>query len=75
MFAPMYECRSCGDVWQVEVVEDIDCDRDSIECRAVCACGRDVTPKFVESEGGRIPVWHALTDDELMSELEELGGE
>lgn len=69
-FATVYECPNCGDVWWgVEIVEDIDCDRDSVEYRAVCSCGRDVREKFEERDGERVPVWHALTDDEMHDEL------
>jgi len=66
VFAQIYECSACGDVWRgVSIVEDIDCDRDSVEYRAVCACGRDVLEKFAIEDGERVPCWHPLTDDEI----------
>lgn len=79
VFAPIYECPKCGDVWRgVSIVEDIDCDRDSVEHRAVCSCGRDVREKVVIEDGQRVPCWHALTDDEIdddcMSFDDELDG-
>lgn len=67
MFAPIYKCEKCGDVWRgVSIVTDIDCDLDSVDYRAVCACGRNVQEKFmVDDNGERLPCWHALTDEEI----------
>lgn len=70
MLAQVFECPHCGDVWRgVEMVEDIDCDRDSVEIRAVCSCGRDVREKCIEHDGNHLPVMHGLTDEEMEVEM------
>lgn len=64
MFAHVFECSKCGDVWDVEFIDDIDTDRDEVETVAVCKCGRMVWPKLVD---GR-PVYHVLSEDEMDAE-------
>ena len=56
-FAQVFECPNCGDVWKgVEIVEFID-------------CGRPVTEKVCDQNGKRVPVWHALSEEELDEEI------
>lgn len=72
VFAPVYECPKCGDVWRVEMVEMIDCERDDVWQEPMCKCGRSVREKFVEQDGKRVPVWHPLTDEEIIEDTMDL---
>lgn len=65
MFAPVYDCPNCGEVWRdIYLREEIDCDRDDVEYYATCSCGREVMPKTIDGK----PVWHALTEEEMDDE-------
>jgi len=65
MFAQVYECPKCGDVWKgVELVEMIDIDRDEVWHEPMCVCGHSVTEKMINGK----PVWHAWTEEEIDDE-------
>jgi len=68
MFAPLYECRNCGDVWQnIEAVSIIDIDHDEYYEIIVCSkCGTEVTEK-VDHNG--FPIYHAMTKNEIIDEM------
>lgn len=66
MFAPVFICPNCGDVWQVSVVEEIDTTHDEIYSVPLCnKCSSPVTEKIIDG----VPEWHALTPDEMDAEL------
>lgn len=66
MFARIFICPKCGDVWRdVEPVEIIDADRDEVWTEMFCSCGREVRAKEIDGK----PVYHALSDEEIEAEL------
>jgi len=66
MFAPIYTCPKCGDVWHVQIIEDINTEHDEIYRIPICEnCNSEV---FEKMEDG-IPVLHALTPEEMDMEL------
>lgn len=71
MFAPVYECTKCGDVWRSVSMVEVDAGPDDTMTIAVCNCGREVRPKM----NGNIPVFHALTDEEMDLEMWEPPGD
>jgi len=68
-FAQVYECSHCGDVWQVKIVEYIDSEHDEVFHEPVCSCGRSVREKRIDGK----PVWHPLTEEELIDETTDWG--
>lgn len=64
MWANIYACRNCGQTWQVETIESIDCERDSVEHHLVCQiCGADVCEELKTPEGHQLV--HLLTESEI----------
>ena len=62
MFAQVYECSNCGDVWDVYPYDHIDTDRDKIETLIHCSvCNNAVMIKMRNN----CPVMHPLTPDEI----------
>jgi len=62
-FAPVYNCRKCGEVWKVYVHEHIDIERDEIIVLTHCSqCYSAVNPK-IDSKGNQY--MHPLTAEEI----------
>lgn len=62
IFAPLYQCPKCGEIWHVQTVEEIDTENDEIYLHTICdICHSDVTPVLWDGH----PVVHPLTDEEL----------
>ena len=62
MLAHVYNCPKCGEVWQIEIATEIDCDNDDIYEYPVCStCYSEVTQKTT----GGVPCMHELSDEEL----------
>lgn len=69
-FAPVYDCPNCGDVWQVEIVEFCCGDGDYIQEACCRKCGKiGLREKLHEENGERVPIWHALTEEEIRDEM------
>lgn len=68
MFAPLFKCPKCGEVWRVSIQEECEYEYDEIYEIAMCEqCGStDLTP--IKDEKGK-PVVHLLTDDEVSDEM------
>lgn len=70
MFAPLYHCSKCGDVWQVEHAEAIDTVNDEVYPYTLCMkCHSEVTPVIHDG----LTVCHALDEEEMFWEMQ--GGE
>lgn len=61
MFAQIFTGCKCGETWHVEIVEDIDTERDEIYEYPVCTkCNQPVHPNMIDGH----PCYHALTEEE-----------
>lgn len=67
-FAQVYHCEKCGDTWRVTIVPHPCGNDDYVEIPECDACHSPVREKFIEQNGELVPVWHALTEEEIIDE-------
>jgi hypothetical protein len=70
MFAQIYECRKCGDVWNTYTDEIINTAGDDLEVYHYCSvCDSILRPKLVDGK----PIFHPLTPEEMKEEIPGAG--
>jgi DNA-directed RNA polymerase subunit RPC12/RpoP len=63
---PLFICRRCGVVSEVEHYEIIDSDRDEVFPEVACArCGSDVLPKLIDGQQDN----RSMTPEEIEFEM------
>ncbi len=69
MFAQIYECSKCGDVWRTYLFDHIDTENDEIHTERHCSgCNGSFLKEKKDANG--VPYMHPMTDEEIRHEID-----